>query len=78
MADFSPVAAQAKPPQQMSLGEMVNMANAVQQYQQAQQLNPVQLERAQTELGKLKTLLPLEVSKATSEAGRSGIEVGFR
>jgi hypothetical protein len=74
MADFTPVGTQIKPPQGMSLGEMVNMANAAQQYQQAQQMNPVQLERAQTELGRLKTLLPLEVSRATSEAGRSGIE----
>jgi hypothetical protein len=74
MADFTPVGTQIKPPQGMSLGEMVNMANAAQQYQQAQQMNPVQLERAQTELGRLKTLLPLEVSSATSQAGKSGIE----
>jgi hypothetical protein len=74
MADFTPVGTQIKPPQGMSLGEMVNMANAIQQYQQSQQMNPVQLESAQTNLGLLKSLAPLQISKATSEAGRSGIE----
>ena len=74
MADFAPVAAQARPPQGMSLGEMVNLANAAQQYQQAQQMNPLQVQRAQAELSRLQALTPLEISRATSEAGRSGIE----
>lgn len=74
MADFAPVAAASKPPQGMSLGEMVNLANAAQQYQQAQQMNPLQVQRAQAELSRLQALTPLEISRATSEAGRSGIE----
>jgi len=40
-----PVAAQIRPPQGMSLGEMVNMANAVQQYQQRAATNPLELEK---------------------------------
>jgi len=67
MADYAPVAAQARPPQPMSLAEMVNMANAVQGYQQAQQLNPVQLEAARTQLSRLQQLTPLEVRGKTAE-----------
>lgn len=74
MADYAPVAAQTRQPQQMSLGEMVNMANAMQSYQQAQQLNPVQLDTAISQLSRLKQLTPLEVSAATSTAGKAGIE----
>jgi len=46
-----PVALQSKPPQGMSLGDMVNMANAVQQYQQAQQVNPLTVQLKQAEVG---------------------------
>jgi hypothetical protein len=52
----------------MSLGDMVNMANAVQQYQQAQQLNPIQLEAAQTNLSRLQQLTPLELRSKAAEA----------
>ena len=58
----------------MSLGEMVNMANAVQSYHQAQQLNPLQLEMYQNQLSKAKSLLPYELSTAASGAAKSGIE----
>ena len=37
-------------PRQTSLGDMINMASGIQNYQQAQQLNPLQLERAKAEL----------------------------
>lgn len=37
-----------------SLGDLVNTARGVQSYQQAQQLNPIELEKAQTELQKSK------------------------
>lgn len=50
MADFTPVALGIKPPQGMSLGEMLNMANVAQQYQQAQQINPLQVQKAQEEV----------------------------
>jgi hypothetical protein len=45
MADFAPVAAQSRPPQQMTLGDMLNMAGAVQQYQQRAATNPLALEQ---------------------------------
>ena len=37
-------------PKQQNLGDLVNMASGIQNYQQAQQLNPVQLENAQNVL----------------------------
>lgn len=37
-----------------SLGDLVNMARGIQSYQQASQLNPIELEKAQTELQKSK------------------------
>ena len=52
MADFTPIAAGVKPPQQMSLADMVNMASAIQQYQQAQQYNPMLLQKASQEVQK--------------------------
>jgi len=51
----------------MSLAEMVNLAGGVQQYQQAQQLNPVQLEAAKTNLSRLQQLTPLEVRGKAAE-----------
>jgi len=48
MADFSMNVNYAKP-QTTSLGDMVNMASGIQNYQQAQQLNPLALEKAQIE-----------------------------
>ena len=46
MADLSmtPVAAQIQPPRQMTLGEMLNLASGYQQFQQAQQMNPLLLQ----------------------------------
>lgn len=48
MADFSMNVNYAKP-QTSSLGDMVNMASGIQQFQQAQQMNPLALEKAQIE-----------------------------
>jgi hypothetical protein len=48
MADFSMNVNYAKP-QQTSLGDMINMASGIQNYQQAQQMNPLALEKAQIE-----------------------------
>lgn len=48
MADFSMNVNYAKP-QTFSLGDMVNMASGMQQFQQAQQMNPLALEKAQIE-----------------------------
>ena len=69
MADFTPVALGVKPPQGMSLAEMVNLAGGVQQYQQAQQLNPLALQKAQMEVEQTQKLNPLAVKKAEAEAG---------
>jgi hypothetical protein len=66
-----PVALQSRPPQGMSLADMVNMANAVQQYQQAQQLNPITLQTRQAELSRLQQLSPQEIRRATAEANVS-------
>jgi hypothetical protein len=37
-------------PKQTSLSDMVNMASGIQNYQQAQQLNPLQIEKAKSDL----------------------------
>jgi len=50
MADFTPVASQLKPPQPMSLADMVNLAGGVQAYQQAQQMNPLAVQQQQQAL----------------------------
>jgi hypothetical protein len=84
MADFSvtPVAQNLKPPTPMTLGEMLNFASGVQQYKQAQQLNPLavqqQQQQLQTQQQQLQNLQqtyeqaqqinPLAVQKATQEA----------
>ena len=66
-----PVASQSRPPQQMSLGDMLNMAGAVQQYQQAQQMNPLALQKAQMEIQQAQKLNPLAVRKAAAETEQS-------
>lgn len=70
MADYAPVAAQTRQPQQMSLGEMVNMANAMQSYQQARQLNPLQLEMYQQQLQQAQQLNPVQLDTARSQLSR--------
>ena len=49
MADFNiqPVATQIRPVQGASLGDMINVARGAQQYQQAQQINPLELQQKQ-------------------------------
>ena len=68
MADYTPVASLSKPPQAMSLAEMVNLARGAQAYQQAEQANPLELQRSATELQRLQQLMPEEVRRATAEA----------
>lgn len=76
MADFSvnPVAQNLKPATPMSLGDMLNLARGAQEYQQAQQLNPLQVQRAAAELSRLQQLTPEELSRAKSEASRAETE----
>lgn len=66
MADFFTNFAQ--PQQRNSLADMINMASGVQQFQQAQQLLPIQLEKAQLELQQLKQTQPLELKRLGAEA----------
>jgi hypothetical protein len=47
-----PVALQVKPPTPMTLGEMLNIARGAQAYQQAEQANPLALQKAGQELQK--------------------------
>jgi hypothetical protein len=61
-------------PKQQTLGDLINMASGIQNYQQAQQLNPVQLENAQNvlqqnqlALEKTKQINPLEIAKTKLE-----------
>lgn len=70
MADFNiqPVATQIRPVQGMSLADMVNLARGVQAYQQAQQVNPIELQMAQQQLSRLQQLTPEEVARAQAEA----------
>ena len=67
MADFTSVGTQIKPPQGMSIADMVNLAGGVQSYQQAQELNPVALETARSQLSRLNQLTPLEVRGKAAE-----------
>jgi len=61
-------------PRVQTLGDLVNTASGIQNYQQAQQLNPVQLQNAQTilqqnqqALQQAKQLNPLELAKSKLE-----------
>ena len=76
MADFSvnPVAQNLKPPTPMSLSEMLNLARNAQEYQQAQQLNPLAVQRAAAELSRLQQLTPEELSRARSQAAQAETE----
>jgi len=69
MADFSftPAAAGIKPIPQTSLADMLYVARGAQAYQQAQQINPLELQRAQTELQRIQALTPLEIERAGAE-----------
>jgi hypothetical protein len=76
MADFSvnPVAQNLKPPTPMSLAEMVNLARGAQEYQQAQKMNPLTVQRAGAELSRLQQLTPEELRRAQAEADRAATE----
>ena len=68
MADYTPVASQSRPPQPMTLGEMMNLANTTQAYQQAQQINPLRLQEAQQSVEQARQINPLLLQKAGQEA----------
>ena len=63
------------PPQQTSLGDMLNLARGAQAYQQAQQVNPLQVQAAELELKKAQGTLQPTIRKAEAEA--TGAELGL-
>lgn len=86
MADFSvnPIAQNLKSPQPMSLADMLNLSRGVQEYQQAQQLNPLQIQQAQQLLRQqqqtyeqAEKINPLQVQQAeqTSRTGQIALGV---
>ena len=70
MADFSftPAAAGIRPVPQTSLADMIGVARGAQTYQQAQQVNPLQVQQAQAELQRIQGLMPQEIKRAEAEA----------
>jgi hypothetical protein len=74
MADYTPVASQSKPPQQMSLAEMMNLAGGVQAYKQAQEINPLTVQRSAAELQRLQQLMPEQYRQAIAEANKAETE----
>jgi hypothetical protein len=74
MADYTPVASQYKPVQPMTLAEMMNLAGSAQAYKQAEQMNPLAVQRSASELSRLQQLTPEELRRAKAEAGRAETE----
>jgi hypothetical protein len=68
-----PVALGIKPPQGISLGDMLNIARGAQAYQQEQQMNPLALQKAQAEANVATGTEKPRISQATSEAETSRI-----
>ena len=62
-----PVALGVKPPTPMTLGDMINIARGAQAYQQAEQANPLTLQRAQMEIEQAQKMNPLAVSKSIED-----------
>jgi len=58
-----------KAQQGTNIADMVNLARGVQAYQQAQELNPLAVQKAQMDIEQAKKLNPLAVEKATAETG---------
>lgn len=77
MATYAPVAALSKPPTPMSLAEMVNLASGVQSYQQAQQLNPLQVQAAQQTVEQARQINPelLQQARQSSRTGQIALGV---
>ena len=71
-----PVALGIKPPQPMSLGDMLNIARGAQQYQQAEQANPLVLQKAQMEIEQAQKMNPLAVREQESKTRESELKLG--
>lgn len=59
---------------QTSLADMMNMASGVQQYQQAQQMNPLALQQRQLELQKAQAMFNPDIARAQAESERARTE----
>jgi hypothetical protein len=68
-----PVALGIKPPQVMSLGDMLNLARGAQSYQQAEQLNPLAVQKAQMDVEQTRSLNPVTLGKAREELSQAKI-----
>ena len=51
-----------------NLGDMINLARGVQAYQQAEQINPLAIQKAQMEIEQAKKVNPLEVRQKAAQA----------
>jgi hypothetical protein len=69
-----PVALGIKPPQVLTLGDMVNIARGAQAYQQSEQANPLVLQKAQMEIEQAQKMNPLAVGKSTEELAQQKIK----
>jgi len=72
MAD--PVALGIKPPTPMSLADMVSIARGAQAYQQAEEANPLVLQKARMEIEQAQKMNPLAVGKSTEELAQQKIK----
>ena len=65
MADFNitPIGNTVKPVAGMSLSDMMNMASSAQAYQQAQQINPLNLQAAQLAVEQARLMNPLQLQQ---------------
>jgi hypothetical protein len=61
------------PQQGTSLGDLINTARGVQAYQQSQELNPLQLQKARMEIEQLQKTNPFAAIKAEEEANQAKI-----
>ena len=73
MADFNiqPIGTEVRPIQGMSLGDMINVARGAQQYQQAEQINPLLLQQSQQTVEQARQLNPLQLEKAQIELNQN-------
>jgi hypothetical protein len=68
-----PVALGIKPPTPMTLGDMINIARGAQAYQQAEQLNPLAVQKAQMDVEQTRSLNPVTLGKAREELSQAKI-----
>jgi hypothetical protein len=69
-----PVALGIKPPQAMTLGDMINIARGAQAYKQAEIINPLEAQKAGAEAQLATGTVKPRISKSLSEADKARIE----